>query len=125
MLTRDQILAAADLPCEDVDVPEWGGTVRVRTFTGADRDAFEAAMGEKGKRRLVNIRARLASLTIVDENGKLVFSEDDIEMLGTKSAGALDRVFAVASRLNGLTAADAKALEGNSVAGQNDSSTSA
>ena len=30
LLSRDAILQAQDLPHEDVEVPEWGGMVRVR-----------------------------------------------------------------------------------------------
>jgi hypothetical protein len=42
-LTRDAILQAPDLQGEDVAVPEWGGTVRVRGLSGAQRDAYEAS----------------------------------------------------------------------------------
>ncbi len=54
LLTKDDILGADDLATEDVEVPEWGGCVRVRALTGTERDAFEAAMfrmpkpGKKG-----------------------------------------------------------------------------
>ena len=38
-LTRDQILATLNqpLPSEDVQVPEWGGTVRVKTLNLLER----------------------------------------------------------------------------------------
>ena len=39
LLSKSAILCANDLQTEDVDVPEWGGTVRVRSFTGRERDA--------------------------------------------------------------------------------------
>lgn len=101
MLTRDQILMCDDLPRETVQVPEWGGDVQVRTMTGTDRDAFEASLiGKEG--RLENVRARLVSLTLCDEGGVRLFTDDDITALGHKSAKALDRVFAVAQRLNGI-----------------------
>ena len=37
-------LCANDLQIEDVDIPEWGGAVRVSSFTGRERDAFEVSM---------------------------------------------------------------------------------
>ena len=37
LLDRATILAADDLRHVDVDVPEWGGVVRVRSLTGAER----------------------------------------------------------------------------------------
>ncbi len=101
MLTREQILQCDDLPREIVKVPEWGGEVQVRTMTGTDRDAFEASLiGKEG--RLENVRARLVSLAVCDESGERLFADADITALGAKSAKALDRVFAVAQRLNGI-----------------------
>ena len=44
LLSKTAILCANDLQTEDVEVPEWGGAVRVRSFTGRERDAFEASM---------------------------------------------------------------------------------
>ena len=41
LLTKDQILAVADIEYRTVAVPEWGGEVRIRSMTGADRDAHE------------------------------------------------------------------------------------
>lgn len=119
LLTREAILQAKDLPYEDVAVPEWGGVVRVRALTGAERDRFEASIVEqrgKGAPRLntTNIRAKLVALTVVDENGNRIFTDDDVEALGRKSAAALNRVFEVAQRLSGLTQADMEELEKNS-----------
>ena len=115
LLGRDQILGAVDLEHVDVDVPEWGGTVRVRMMTGAERDAFEAATvvrhGKKVETNLANIRARLVALCVVDEKGERLFSEADAEALGKKSGAALGRVFEAAQRLNGLTEEAAAAAE--------------
>lgn len=106
-LTKDQIFEANDLQVESVDVPEWGGSVSVRTMTGADRDAFEASMftlGADGKRTadMSNLRAKLVALTVVDDAGNRLFEAGDVDRLATKSAAALERVFLVAQRLNGL-----------------------
>jgi len=40
LLTRDEILKAEDIQYETVPVPEWapGGTVRVKTLSGEERD---------------------------------------------------------------------------------------
>jgi hypothetical protein len=124
MSLRDQILGADDLPVEEVEVPEWGVTVRVRTMMGYERDAFEASVVQGEKRNLDNLRARLCAMCIVDEDGNRVFSESDAEALGRKNAGALDRVFAVAQRLNGMSKQDVDDLVGNSEPGQSDSSAS-
>jgi hypothetical protein len=118
LLTKSAILAADDLKTEDVDVPEWGGTVRVRAFSGRERDAFEASLvrgdGKDRKVDLTNMRARLVALTVVDDSGQKVFTQDDVDLLGAKSGAALDRVFSVAQELNGLSGADVEELTKNS-----------
>lgn len=111
MLTKEAILSADDLPRERVSVPEWGGDVFVRTMTGTDRDAFEASLIGNKDGRMENVRARLVSLTLCNEIGTRIFGDDDIAALGAKSAKALDRVFAVAQRLNGIGVEQADAAK--------------
>lgn len=107
LLGRDAILGAVDLGHVDVEVPEWGGVVRVRMMTGSERDSFESAtVVRRGKRleaNLENIRARLVTMCAVDEAGNRLFSEADVAALAAKSSAALNRVFAAAQQLNGLT----------------------
>ena len=111
MLKREAILSADDLPKELVSVPEWGGDCYVSTLSGTQRDAFEQSMvGKKNKPNLDNVRARFAVLTICDEAGVRLFSDADATKLGEKSAAALDRVFAVAQRLNGFSSSDVDEL---------------
>ena len=122
LLTRAQIFAAHDLDTEDVPVPEWANgdavCVRVSALTATDRDAFEQScvmeVGGESKFTRVNIRAKLCARSIVDENGKRIFTDSDVMALGQKSAAALDRVFAVAMRLSKISGDDVKKLEKNS-----------
>ena len=120
-LTRDEILALADLPVEAVRVPEWGGrTVYVRAMTGSERDAWEAeqyALGRDAKpnRDMHDFRARFLTRCLCDASGALLFTAADVPTLGKRNAAALDRLFAVAKRLSAVTAADEETLLGNSV----------
>jgi hypothetical protein len=128
LLSRDLILDANDLGFEDLEVPEWGGTVRVRALTGAERDAYEASMSQqRGKnyvRNLANIRAKLVVRSVVDENGDRLFTDQDANALGTKSAAALDRIFEVAAKLSRLSEEDVEELAGKSDSDPNDDSSS-
>lgn len=115
LLSREQILGAPDRKTEDVSVPEWGGTVRVRSLSGAERDAYEAGIVQlrgDGSRQftLANARSRLVSLSVCGEDGERLFSDADIARLGEKSATALERVFDVARRLSGLSDEDIEEL---------------
>lgn len=117
LLTRDDILKAQDLPTERVFVSEWNGEVIVRGLTAAERDAFEQSIvetrGKNTRMNLRNIRAKLVAMTVVDEQGNRIFSDEDAELLGKKSAAALDRIFSVAQRLSGLRPEDVEELAGN------------
>jgi len=114
ILSKADILGAVDLQKESVDVPEWQGEVYVRGLTGAERDQFENSIismrGKDQKINLSNIRAKLASLSICDEDGNRLFTDADVQVLSQKSAAALQRIFAVAQRLSGLAAEDVKEL---------------
>lgn len=117
LLSAKAILDADDLVTEDVQVKEWGGTVRVRALTGAERDKLEASLVEqKGKHQklnMINFRAKLVAATAIDDKGHLLFEEKDVLQLANKSGGALDRVADVASRLSGMSEADVAELTEN------------
>jgi hypothetical protein len=114
ILTRDQILKADDRRTVEVEVPEWGGSVLIRSLTGAERDKFEAStMQNKGGKQVqnyANFRARLVSLCIVNEQGELLFNSADIKLLGDKSVAALQRVFNKCNELNGLSDEDVEEM---------------
>ncbi|HMA26085.1 MAG: hypothetical protein ACM33U_09085 [Solirubrobacterales bacterium] len=114
LLTRDQILIERERATVDVDVPEWGGTVRVREMSGKERDHWEASVvqvvGRQQRLRLENLRARLVAMTAVDEMGNLLFSEKDVQALGQQSAAALERVFDASRKLSRLSDDDVKEL---------------
>jgi hypothetical protein len=112
-LTREAILAARDVTIERVEVPEWGGEVYVRNLSGKSRDAFDGSRvrvrsGNQVEMIHDNTRARLLSMTLCDEQGALLFSADDIEVLGEKDSGVLDRLFDIAQRISGMRQADAQ-----------------
>lgn len=127
-LTREAILASQDMAQEPVEVPEWGGKVLVTSLTGKDRDRFEASIfqtnGKNREMNMSNIRAKLVALSVVDKDGKRVFSDHDVALLSGKSAAALSRVYDVAARLSGISPADAEELAKNSRDALNVDSTS-
>lgn len=129
LLSKAEILKADDLPTEDIEVPEWGGTVRLKTMTGEQRDEFEASqvkINKKGQpeQNMANLRARLVALVIVDEDGKSLFSTYDIADLGRKSSRALDRVYEKAMEMNGFSGEDVEKLKEGFGDAPNEDSTS-
>ena len=121
-LSKDDILAAEDRETGEVEVPEWGGVVRVMAPTSWEMSEYQATQvsmrtDAKGKTQtsidLTGSDARLAAMCIVDEAGERMFSEKEVRKLGTKSAKALDRVVAAIREMDGMGEA-LEVLEGNS-----------
>jgi hypothetical protein len=117
-LTKADILGQQDIVTEDLFVPEWDAWVKVKVMTAAERDHFEASSvqreGKKISMNLQGIRARLCILCLVDEDGNRMFTDEDEYALGTKAGPAVDRIFTVAQRINGLRDEDVNALAKNS-----------
>ena len=103
-LTRDAILKASDIDQQEVDVPEWGGTVTIQGLTAKQRaKVLGAAVDRKsGSVDLEMLYLMLTVESVVDEEGKPVFTAGDIEALGKKSGAALDRIVKVALNLSGM-----------------------
>lgn len=116
-LSREAILGASDIQIETVNVPEWGGKVRVRGLNGSTRNEYEQSLiqqsGQSAKMNMKNATAKLVSLTVVDEEDHNLFEQSDVEALGKKSGAALNRVYEVAARLSGLSDADMEELTKN------------
>jgi hypothetical protein len=128
LLSKEAIFAQNDQTHEDVEVPEWGGTVRLRSLTGEERDAYEASMvqqvGKKARANLRNMRAKLVAMAAIKETGEPLFDHADVMRLGQSNAAALDRLFEVAQRLSGLSDDDLKELEEGFGSAPNGASTS-
>ena len=112
-LSREEILGLTDLPVEEVEIPEWGGWVGVRAMTATERSQYMAALvewssdGIQQRPNIVNSDVRLAALTLVDpETGARLFTLDEVEALGQRSAVALNRIVERAQRLSALRPED-------------------
>lgn len=126
LLNKAAILGVEDLKHEDVPVPAWGGTVRVRMMTGAERDEWRGAIsGGEDKPAPGQMAAALLAATCVDESGARLFTIEDMDVLLEKSAAALDILTEVAMRLNGLGGSAVSDAAKNSVSTQSDDSGSA
>ena len=48
LLSKADILGCNDIPTELVEVPEWGGSVKVRGMTAGERDRFDDMIRTQG-----------------------------------------------------------------------------
>ncbi len=118
LLTKEQILSANDLDYEEVEVKEWGGSVRIRCMTGTERDAFESAIykikGDKVEANRENFRSELLSRVLCNKDNKLLFNPREVKALGGKSGRVIDRLFDIAQTINGIGKSDVEELTKNS-----------
>jgi len=96
-LTRDSIIQASDLVTEVVEVPEWGGSVIIKSLDGERRERWEAVLADASS---TTVRAVCAAVSIVDDQGELMFTEDDVPSLSLKSWKGLNRIYEAVMELN-------------------------
>jgi hypothetical protein len=114
ILSRDEILAANDLPTEEVPTPEWfpDGAVLVRALTAAEwievgRSSMSATNGDR-EPAMLDLMLRIPAMCIVDAQGRRLFSDADLEALGRKNPLPLKRIMDVVQRLSDLDQQAAK-----------------
>jgi hypothetical protein len=133
LLGKQQINAAVDRKWEDVDVPEWGGEVRLMALSAADRGYIEAgsvvANGQTPQLKVESLkvyREKLVGMSMVDENFERLYTNREITAgeLGKKDGAVIERLAAKVQELSGMGRFAMKEAEGNSEAAPSDSSAS-
>jgi hypothetical protein len=134
LLTREDLLQKDDLKVEKVELSK--GYVFVREMTGHEKDVWEQSMlkqkpsGNKNKgveyeTTLDDFRAKLAVVTVCDADGNLLFKPEDYRMLNKMmSASNIEKIVAVAQRINAITQEEKDEILKNSEADQTDNSNS-
>lgn len=105
LLTRVQIDTAQDIRHRYVEVPSWGGWVRLKSMTGRERDQFDAetyAIEQKTKSNLTDFRCRRVARSIVDENDVRLYTDAEVEALGQKDGAVIDMLDDIVVVLSGL-----------------------
>ena len=120
-LTAAQILAADDIKKAPVDVPEWGGTIYVKTVSGTERDRFEESLNKNRE----GFRVKFVVAAACDENGKPLFTAEQAAALAGKSGAVIGRVFDAAWDINGFSQERVEELGKDSPSAPSEDSTSA
>lgn len=116
LTTVESIITPDDRPPPVVlEIPEWKDSVYLRHPSANERDIWElycTGMKEKGNERKP-FRAKLASMLICDEKGKLLFSAHQVEKLGERSAVALHRIWEKGIEMMSISEQEVIELEKN------------
>lgn len=133
LLNREALLSKEKLEIVKVEFDN-GDFVFVRQMTGHERDAFEASLLRKVKdakgtisyeQATEDFRAKLAVLTLCDEEGNPLLQPNDYPVLSKNmSAKRLETIINKAQELNKISEEDKEGLVKNSVVGQADNSNS-
>lgn len=105
-LTRDQILALQDRKTAVVHVPEWDCDVRIMEMSAGDREAYERMvlrMNDQSKKvepDISNLRSKMVAISVVDDEGRRVFTDEDVQALARKHHEAIRLIFNKAMSLN-------------------------
>ena len=110
LATKAEILGIDDLPTEDIYIPEWDLTVRVRAM-----DALTWVQAVTMINRLPEGQTRsvMVAYGVVDENGELLFELEDIQALARKNFQPIKRISDAVYRLNRGSEADSEELAEN------------
>lgn len=105
ILNKLQVLSCSDFNYDYVDVPEWGGRLRVRGLSGEERAFCDKMLrdAEVGKAGPNTYAAALIACGTVDDQGASLFSRVDIPALSKKADNVLQRVGVRILQLSGAT----------------------
>lgn len=114
-ITRDDLLNFDDSDVKAVEVPEWGGSVYIRSITVAEREAWEDRVIKlrKAGESIAGLRAELVARTLSDSEGNRLLKDSDVAALSAKNSQVVDRLFEESLKFNGLTESDVEDLKGN------------
>lgn len=115
-LDRLQILAKKDfMPRQEVLIPEWEGSVWVRSLTVGERDSIDSdfnAARTKGKTP-DNLRARMLIKGCCNADGVALFSDADISDVNKLPATILEKIFDAILKINKIGAGAIEESEKN------------
>lgn len=117
---RDAILALQDLGTDEVFVEPWGTYVRVKSMSAGQRNKLATLMLTSSGRdfdvdlsQLPGVMANVVAWCVVDETGKRLFADSDVDSLNEKHGDALQTIFEAAMRVSGLGDTDAETVAKN------------
>ena len=115
LLDRDALMCADRLAVVDIDLPELGGTVRLREMSGADSEAYFDWIQQHRSTVGGGIRAAALVFSAIDADGNRLLGVDDIDQINrTWPYRILDRLFDEHEKLNAVSKDDLESAEKNS-----------
>jgi hypothetical protein len=105
MSLKEKIFAAKDHATGTIEVPEWGVTLHLKSWTGKERKKLQKLRNDPDQ------MYDAVLLTVLDEEGNPVFTKDDLPKLLEKNSAILERIVLAATQHNGVTQAQVDAAK--------------
>jgi hypothetical protein len=97
-LTKEQILGVEDRVLREIQVPEWGGSVWIRSLTVEEQIAFgEESSASEGTEHMTTVSL---SFWVVNDKGDRMFSIEEAKALMKKNGAAVQRLFQAGLEIN-------------------------
>jgi len=130
LLNRNQILEAKDIKTKDIEVKEWGGTIRIKQLSAKEynditmnmvnirkmaakqlsskKNADENLEDAINELAIKNQKILLIIKSVVDENMKPLFTEADMELIYQKNTNVIDRIITEIEAFNAVATEENK-----------------
>ncbi len=120
-LNKQDFISANSNELLEVAVPKLGGVVFIKHITVQQRNnllAWQIEYDASGKARAIPTKPsdtalNLIALSVVDKEGKAIFTLEELSNLSAAMADVIDLLFDAANKVNCLTQAAAKEVEKN------------
>jgi hypothetical protein len=108
-LSRAAIDTVEDRPTGEVEVPQWGGWVRIQAMSAKQRSMITGTMmavdGVDVKVRadeIGSVQLRTVAACLIEEDGSPTYQEHEYDSIGEKNAGAIETIYTALQELSGL-----------------------
>ena len=95
-----------ELEFEQIEIDIKGDKYIVKEMNAKDAGEYESSLytvvGQTVKYNTKNAKEKLVLRTLCEVNGDRIFGDNDIALIGKLPASVVDKVFQIASKLNGL-----------------------
>ncbi len=97
-LNKHQIFAADDLAEKYVDMPEWGGDVKIKALSVAEQLDYDAFLAKAPSE--MDMAIKLILLGCIDDKNNKLFNEDDADLLKNKKSDSIFKLVSEIIKLN-------------------------
>lgn len=104
-ITKSQLLAP-QLRIVEIEVPELGGTVRLRELTTLQVETVRAARINEGETSNVGTGTRLLAMSIVDDAGQRLLADSESDQLLNLGLATVQALMRAVNQLNSFDQVD-------------------